>query len=204
VTMRAMIPRFLFSMLCVGCADVPVATPEPPPPTQGSTRPPPPRGEVVPEYRLEVRRERLGVIYEHAEVEARVAALDWSSPIVVQGNDIAEYRVDGETQGLSVQLVLTPEAAARLGDELVAAEEAAPFRVLLGGEVLVVGLIYFPMGAAALTSPILHVERGEQLVVHLDERIGMGMGMAAPEGQRLVDRAEIRDAFRRANALVVR
>lgn len=199
-----MIRRSLIVLLCASCAEAPVATPPPPTTTQGSTAPARPRGEVVPEYRLELRRERLGVIYEHAEVEARVAALDWSSPIVIQGSDIAEYRVEGENQGLRVQLVLTPEAGARIGDELVAVEEAAPFRVVLGGEVLVVGLVYFPMGAAALTSPILHVERGEQVVVQLDERIGMGIGMAAAEGSLRVDRPEIRDAFRRANALVVR
>jgi hypothetical protein len=157
----------------------------------------------VPEYRLELRRERLGVIYEHAEVEARAAALDWSSPIVIRGEDVAEYRVEGEQQGLRVQLVLTPEAGARLGDELLGAEEAAPFRVVFDGDVVFVGLVYFPMGAAALTSPILHVEPGERVVVGIDERIGMGMAMAA-EGNLRVDRPELREAFRRAGALVVR
>lgn len=158
-------------------------------------------------FRLDVYDAQLGVVYEYDALETRMGEVQPPVAIGLSGEDVSRYRVL-EEPGLGVELVLSESASRRLGAALRGLHEAAPFAVYLEGRRLYVGVVYTPMGAAAIRTPILHVEEREgRLTLRIDEHIGAGFGDELPAGvppwPRRVDVAVLRRAFRAVGALEV-
>jgi hypothetical protein len=135
---------------------------------------------------------------QYADLVEKVAALS---------DDIAVSIGDAEIETAAFD----PEPAARLALDLTARASAThgpalenllnhPFRIACDGEELYVGVIYIREGAAALRTPVLHVEAGDNHTVrlllgaHEGEWTGLG-GSATTELKERLDRPELRAAL---------
>ena len=103
-------------------------------------------------------------------------------------------------------MLMPPQASSLYGAALEQPYPTHPFRVSCGGQSLFVGVIYYIGGAAALSTPVLHVARDANNLVVLRLGAYQGawdiLGSPGPPGAReRIDRPELRAVFCQRGAL---
>jgi hypothetical protein len=141
--------------------------------------------------------------YEYADLEQKIAS---GQPEVVTSftdADIAWAAADPPSAS-RIEMHMTLEASSRQGT--VMENKGGYFRFSCGGQSLFVGVIYNIMGAAALNTPVLYVDRDAENLVVL--RLGAWQGawwgsasMEDPRARERIDRPEIRAVFCQRGAL---
>jgi hypothetical protein len=154
------------------------------------------------ELALRIHAERVGVIYEYARLLERLS--DGGGGAVRETfheSDIARYVVGPEPSG-TVAFHLTPAASTRWRGAVPAVAETQPFVVSLRERMLYAGVVYPAIGAAAIESPVVHAgkQRGN-VVLTIGAFQGAAFLQGSPELARRIDRAELRELFRRRGAL---
>jgi hypothetical protein len=153
--------------------------------------------ERVPACRFDVLVATVSTTYDYAELEAKVAALSPDVQVSFTDEDIATAATDPQSSG-RFEFHLTAEASAERAGDLLNAD-LHPFVLTCDGQRLFVGVGYFRGGAAALRTPVLHVERDtdDTLVVRLGAIQGAwGFEDQTPlEYRQRIDRAELRAAL---------
>ena len=149
----------------------------------------------VPMCRLDVLADHVDPQYQYPELVEKVAALSDDIAVSIGDAEIEKAAVDPEPAA-RIELHLTPQASATHGPALKNLLNH-PFRVSCDGAELYVGVVYIREGAAALQTPVLHVEDGENDTIRLllgaqeGEWTGLG-GSSSAELKERLDRSELR------------
>jgi hypothetical protein len=108
---------------------------------------------------LQVLPSRVGVVYAYDDLRARVD-VDAGRELAVLNvtdADVEKLVVRGAPNtSTTLELRLTEEAERRLAPALAGLGETQPFVVFADERVLFVGVVYTPIGAAAIRTPVLH------------------------------------------------
>lgn len=152
----------------------------------------------VPACRIDVLADRVDPQYQYPDLVAKVAALSDDIAVTIGDAEIATAAAD-PPPAARFELDLTAQASATHGPALKNLMNH-PFRVSCDGEELYIGVIYIREGAAALRTPVLHVEDGADDTIRLllgsgeSAWTGFGGPGVAADNERL-DRAELRAAL---------
>ncbi|MDP3275683.1 MAG: hypothetical protein Q8Q09_10845 [Deltaproteobacteria bacterium] len=150
-------------------------------------------------FSLRFLRGQAPFVYDYTTWLTNVRRLDHAQFMVsIEDADVERYEVQGNPSGCA-RFVLTSAAAARLqaaGSEI----REVPVVVMLGGELVYAAKEYLRYGAAAIRFPVVH---RDQLGDRALEVCG-GLGGVSEDQARVLDRAELREHFRRTNRLVAR
>jgi hypothetical protein len=157
-------------------------------------------------FALVVHDRCVGVIYEYEQLLAATRALDPSTIALRLGLDEIAALEIGPAPSPRMRFELVPAAIERVRAATLL--DTAPFRLELDGESLVTGVVYTPIGAAGIRTPVLHVRApGDKHVRALT--IGAYLGAAMVErglpgddvlAQR-IDLPALRTAFARHGKL---
>jgi hypothetical protein len=147
---------------------------------------------------VEVFAEDVGVIYDYAALEQRMAEIPQALMASFTDADIAWAAADS-APAARMEFRMAPEVTVTHGAALAAAH-AQPFRVSCDGQALFVGVMYPLGGAAAIGTPVLHAEleaEGGSLILRLGAWQGawMGLGGNDVEARERIDRPELRAAL---------
>lgn len=127
--------------------------------------------------------------YEHASWFACVGRLDAGDAIVaLDERDVRAYEVLGAPRS-EISITLTEAAARRVRDARGSLIEA-PVVVSLDGAPLYAAREYLPFGAAAITFPVVHLDRIDEGVLRVRP------SLVPSNDLRLIDRPELRALFR--------
>ena len=153
---------------------------------------------------LDVFAEYLNVTYEYADLETKIASLSKDIAVSVTDADVKSAEAD-PPPARRIQLNLKPEASSRLGPMLVDLR-MHPFRLSCGGQRLLVGVVYDEIGAAAIRTPVLHLEKKADGSVALRLGAWQGAWMGFPSFsdsavQERLDRPELRAVLCEKGAL---
>lgn len=149
----------------------------------------------VPSCRLDVLADSVEPQSEYARLVEKVAALSDDLAVSIGDAEIDKAAIDPEPAA-RIALDLTARASATHGPALENLLNH-PFRLSCDGEELFIGVVYLRGGAAALATPVLHVEAGDNDTIRLllgaqqSEWTGLG-GSAMPELKERLDRPELR------------
>lgn len=149
----------------------------------------------VPMCRLDVLADPVDPQSQYADLVEKIAALSDDIAVSIGDAEIETAAVDPEPAA-RIELVLTAQASATHGPALENLSNH-PFRISCDGEELYVGVIYIREGAAALRTPVLHVEAGDNDTIRLllgaqeGEWTSLG-GSAMAELKERLDRPELR------------
>ncbi len=161
----------------------------------------------VPSCRIDVLVGRVGTVYEYSELEKKVAPLT-DVAFTLADTDI-EWAVAEAPLAKRIELHLSRAASQAHLDALTTpGTDTQPFRFICDDELLFVGVIYLIYGAAALETPVLHVDDVDHdaLVLKLGawQTAWLLKDAAGPEELRaLIDRPELRATFCARSALKV-
>jgi hypothetical protein len=111
-------------------------------------------------FSLVIHANWLGVIYEYDDLMAALAKEPASQVVFRAGPEDIAALVIGPQPSPHYDLVLTPAASARWQAATDAHRDTAPFELALGDRRLLAGVVYTPIGAAAIRTPVLHGSRG--------------------------------------------
>lgn len=133
----------------------------------------------APRFRLDVYASHVGVVYEYDQLVPEVdEVIAKEAPIATLTElDVARCAI-APRYARTMTLTLTAEAATRVGAALAATSQTEPVEAKLDGARLWVGVVYEPMGAAAIETPIVSFGGLESrpVTVKIDETIGVGLG----------------------------
>jgi hypothetical protein len=121
---------------------------------------------------LEILSSTVGTTYDYPELEEKLAKATPDVLLTASDADVSWAGAD-PAPAARIELRLSAEASTRLGDAIEAASNNA-FAFSCNGERLFVGVGYLWYGAAALKTPVLHVERSATGLVIL--RLGAWQG----------------------------
>jgi hypothetical protein len=155
--------------------------------------------ETVPSCRIDVLSENLGVVYDYAELEAEVATLSPDFIVSIADEDIAWAATDPlASERFEFRL---DAAASVLHGAVLSTIHGHPFLLSCDERVLFVGLGYMREGAAAIRTPVLHVEEASNGAVTLllgayqGAWYGFGSGNGDLVLRERIDRPELRTAL---------
>ena len=153
---------------------------------------------------VDVLSTRVSTTYEYADLEQEVASIPQDVLVSFTDADI-EWAAAEPSPASRIEMHMTPQASSEYGTVLEGAD-LHPFRFSCDGQELFVGLFYLMMGAAAINTPVLHVERdAEDLVVlHLGAFQGawpIGRPTGPAGARERIDRPELRAVFCQRGAL---
>jgi hypothetical protein len=145
---------------------------------------------------IELLDGRVTTIYEYAELEETVLALEADVELTITDSDIARAAA-GDAPTSRILFELGAEMDEAHGEELLSSYQQ-PFRVSCNGQVLFFGITYMLEGAAALATPVLHFDRENDVLV---ARLGAIQGAWLFDdvsvdivNRERIDRAELRGA----------
>lgn len=144
---------------------------------------------------------RAGVKYQYADLTTAVGDLASQEAIVtLTEDDVASFQADAAPSSRFV-ITLTAQAAQRWSAALKAMSETQPFTVAVNGETLYVGVVYNIMGAAAIQTPVLHLQEADGKVeLRIGAWQGAWYGMGRGDASR-IERKEIRELFAKQGVL---
>lgn len=152
--------------------------------------------ESAPSCRIDVLAEQVDVIYEYADLVTEIASLTGEVELSVPLTDVARAAAD-PPPAARFEMTLAPEASVEFA--ALTSMMLHPFRLSCDDEELFVGVVYMLEGAAAIRTPVLHVEEADGGALVL--RIGAAQGawlfgdVDAPELSQRIDRTELRAGF---------
>jgi hypothetical protein len=154
--------------------------------------------EQVPSCRIDVLSERVGVAYDYAELEQKIASVSAEVLVTIADTDI-DWAAADAPPAARIELHLSRTASKANVDALTGAD-SRPFRVTCDGQPLFVGVVYLIYGAAALQTPVLHVGdiENDALVLRLGAWQGAWLLPDAegdPQLRERLDRSELRATF---------
>jgi hypothetical protein len=176
------------------------------PPRVEDAAAPTPSTDTAP-FSLVVYGEGVGVIYQYDALVAALAARPPTTVAFELGPDDVEQFVIGPEPSGRYNLVLAPAASERWRVASPKLHDTVPFEVKLGDRRLFVGVIYTPIGAAYIRTPVLHrgrLDDDERGVLTVSAYLG-----AAFDGQidatlaARIDSGELRAYFARRGVLQV-
>lgn len=133
----------------------------------------------APRLRLDVYATHVGVIYQYDQLVAKVdAVVAAEAPVAsITELDVARCAI-APRYARTMTWTLTDDASARVRAALVARSETEPVVATLDQARLWVGVVYTPMGAAAIETPIVSFGglASGPITVKIDETIGVGLG----------------------------
>lgn len=139
---------------------------------------------------------RLDVIYEYADLQAAIAALSGVVEVTIPLSEVERAAAD-PPPAARFELMFDSAASAEIG--ALASLSGHPFRLSCDDQELFVGVIYPRGGAAAIETPVLHIETSEDgsPVLWLGARQGawIPVGTGNQELRERIDRAELRAGF---------
>jgi len=154
--------------------------------------------ESIPTCRIEFLTDRVDTTYEYADLEEKIAALTGGVALTITSDDI-EWAAADTPPSPRFEFRLSAEASLRYA-ALTDLAYSHPFLVSCGNQALFVGITYMFEGAAALRTPVLHVEETETGAFRLF--LGAWQGAAGLEtstgdvaARQRIDRPELRAAF---------
>ena len=162
----------------------------------------------VPTCRIDVLVGRVGVIYDYSELEEKVAALSGDVEFSLADTDIDWASAEAPLAS-RIELHLTREASSAHRDALASpGTDTQPFRFVCDDRTLFVGVIYLIYGAAALQTPVLHVDdvENDAIVLKLGAWQGawfLSTSSDTSEFRARLDRPELRATFCARGALSV-
>jgi hypothetical protein len=139
--------------------------------------------------------ERVGVIYDYNKLEPKVneVVLKRSPSATFTEQDVGSFAIAPQFAA-TMSLTLTKDATARIGTALSNADETYPVVATIDGKPFWVGVVYNPIGAAAIRTPIVSISRNADglAVVKIDAWIGVfGTSLSSKEPTR-IDSDELR------------
>jgi hypothetical protein len=152
---------------------------------------------------VDVLATHVSTLYEYADLEQEVASIPQDVLVSFTDADI-EWAAADPSPASRIEMHLTPEASSAHGTALEGAD-LHPFRLSCDGEELFLGLVYALIGAAAINTPVLHVDRDADDLVVL--RLGAWqsawamVGEGSLEARERIDRPELRAVFCQRGAL---
>jgi hypothetical protein len=153
---------------------------------------------------VDVLSTRVSTIYEYADLEQEVASIPQDVLVSFTDADI-EWAAAEPAPASRIEMHMTAQGSLEYGTVLEGAW-LHPFRFSCNGQELFVGLVYEMIGAAAINTPVLHVDRDAEDLVVL--RLGAfqgawyATGATGPAGAReRIDRPELRAVFCERGAL---
>jgi hypothetical protein len=146
--------------------------------------------------RLDVLAERVDVIYEYSALEAELSTLPGTLAVSM---DLANVERAAAESSPAARFEMTLSSGASEEFAALAELDLHPFRLSCDDRELFVGVIYPLVGAAAILTPVLHVESENDVLVL---RLGAWQGawpFAGSGGDDVlrarIDRAELRGTF---------
>ena len=149
--------------------------------------------ERVPRCRIDVLAGDVGVIYEYPDLQAEIGTLSGEVEFTIPLGMVERAAAD-PPPAARFELTLAAEATTILAGFTNLAVQ--PFRLSCDEQELFVGVVYLREGAAAIRTPVLHVEQGDDGTFVL--RLGAWQGAwsisggGAAELRERLDRAELR------------
>lgn len=152
--------------------------------------------ESAPSCRIDVLVEEVDVIYEYADLLTEIASLTGEVELSVPLTDVVRAAAD-PPPAARFEMTLGSETSIELAALL--SMDRHPFRMSCIGEELFVGVVYMLEGAAAIRTPVLHVDEadGGALVLRLGALQGawlFGDAVDAEYSER-IERTELRAGF---------
>jgi len=148
--------------------------------------------------RIDVLADRVDPQEYYDDLVAKVALLSSDIALSIGDVEIAQPAMD-PPPAARIELDLTAQASATHGPALKKLLNH-PFRVACDGEELYIGVVYIREGAAALLTPVLHVEDADDGTLRVllgaaeGEWTGLG-GFSTPEENERLDHPELRAAL---------
>jgi hypothetical protein len=157
---------------------------------------------MAPRFGIHFFAERVKAFYDYSTLDAATRHLEVKDAVVtLTEEDVEAYWVDAAPSS-RILVRLTAQASTQQSAALLGLQETRPFFVTLDGKKLYVGIVYEMGGAAAITTPVVHLLADSGLV---ELRIGAHQGAWAGgwgtgDASR-IDRQEVRDLFEARGAL---
>jgi len=155
--------------------------------------------ESIPTCRIEFLVDKVDTTYEYADLEAKIATLTGGIDVTILSTDI-EWAAADAPPSARFEFRLSAEASlthAKLKGMFL----SRPFLVSCGDQALFVGVTYMFEGAAALRTPVIHIEETETGAIRLllgAWQSAWAFSSASPgteEFRERIDRPELRAAF---------
>lgn len=150
----------------------------------------------TPACRIDVLAETVDVTYEYADLVEQLRLLSSAVEITIPLAEVERAAVDAPPAArfeMTLGSAASADLAAR-GDLVL-----HPFRVSCDDQELFVGVVYQPAGAAAIRTPVLHIEESEDGARVLRLGAWQGAWLSGSSGndelRERIDRAELRTAF---------
>lgn len=152
---------------------------------------------AAPSCRIDVLAGTVDVIYEYEDLEEEIGALSGDVQITIPLAEVASAAAD-PSPAARFEMTLAPD----FSDALAAEGDLAghPFRLSCDERELFVGVVYFMAGAAAIQTPVLHMEEADSGALALRLGAVQGAWLLGGDGtsealRERIDRAELRAGF---------
>jgi hypothetical protein len=152
-------------------------------------------------FALRIYGKRVDVKYQYADLTAAAGDLASQEPVVtLTEEDVAAFQADAAPSSRML-IGLTDQSSRRWSAALAGMKDTQPFTVSLDGRTLYLGVVYTMIGAAAIQTPVLHIQDNKgRMELRLGAWQGAWYGMGRGDASRL-EQKDVRALFEKRGVL---